>query len=369
MDPALKAIIPIKPTSLNPISYGMRPCVWLATLLIISLLVSACSEALLTEPAIETPETWYSVYFSDPQSTDAESFRNGPDEALADAITAARLSVDVATYDLNLWNIRNALLNAHQRGVRVRLVAETDNLDNVEIQQLIAEGIPLVSDRNSALMHNKFVVIDRFEVWSGSMNFTLNGAYAHNNNLIRIRSSRLAEDYLAEFDEMFVDGRFGSASPATSAIPVHNIAGSLVEVYFSPEDDTDERIIELIGRAEESIYFMAFSFTSDPIGEALLRAAVRGVYVAGIFETSQASNTGGEFFQMADLGLSVELDGNPKFMHHKVMIIDSRIVITGSYNFSASAEERNDENTLILHNAEIAELYLAEFQRLLVDVQ
>ncbi|MBW8009967.1 MAG: phospholipase [Chloroflexi bacterium] len=348
---------------------GMRKGVWLTTLLMIPLLVSACSEAIPTEQGILTSDGWYSVYFTDPQSTDAESFRNGPDEALAEAINAARLSVDVAAYDLNLWSIRNALLNAHQRGVSVRLVAETDNLDNVEIQQLIAEGIPLVSDRNSARMHNKFVVIDRFEVWSGSMNFTLNGAYENDNNLIRIRSSRLAEDYLAEFDEMFVDGSFSTASPATFAIPVHNIEGTQVEVYFSPEDDTDDRIIELIDRAEESIYFMAFSFTSDPIAEALLRADARGVYVAGIFETSQASNTGGEFFQMADLGLPVELDGNPKFMHHKVIIIDSRIVITGSYNFSASAEERNDENTLILHNADIAELYLAEFRRLLVDVQ
>jgi phosphatidylserine/phosphatidylglycerophosphate/cardiolipin synthase-like enzyme len=59
----------------------------------------------------------------------------------------------------------------------------------------------------------------------------------------------------------------------------------------------------------------------------------------------------------------VRLDGNPKSMHHKVIIIDGQIVVTGSYNFSKSAKTRNDENTLILHNSEIAKLYLDEFER------
>ena len=72
---------------------------------------------------------------------------------------------------------------------------------------------------------------------------------------------------------------------------------------------------------------------------------------------------GGEYEHLLNAGLDVRLDGNPRNMHHKVIIIDGQIVVTGSYNFSASAEERNDENTLILHNPDIAAQFLAEFQR------
>jgi phosphatidylserine/phosphatidylglycerophosphate/cardiolipin synthase-like enzyme len=84
----------------------------------------------------------FKVYFTDPKSPTAESYRGGPDAELAAAIEEARLSVDMAIYDLNLWSIRDALINAYRRGVAVRLVIESDNLDEPEIQDLKAVGIP-----------------------------------------------------------------------------------------------------------------------------------------------------------------------------------------------------------------------------------
>ena len=152
---------------------------------------------------------WYSIYFSDPDSPTAGSYRGGPDSALADAIRDARLSVDAAIYHLNLWSIRDALIAAHEAGVAVRVVVESDNMDEVEIQELQAAGIEVLGDRRESFMHNKFVVIDKSEVWTGSMNFTINGAYRNDNNLIRIRSSRMAENFSSEFDEMFVADMFG----------------------------------------------------------------------------------------------------------------------------------------------------------------
>lgn len=322
----------------------------------------------ISAPELETPD-WYTLYFSDLESPSAFGFRGGPDAALADAIEGARASVEAAIYDLDLWSIRDALLDAHRRGVNVRLVVEENNLDRPEIAELIEAGIPTLVDQNYALMHHKFVVIDRFEVWTGSMNFTRNGAYLNNNNLIRISSSRLAEDFLVEFEEMFSLERFGASSRRDTPNPNLTINGTPIEVYFSPDDGTAERIIELITNAKISVYFLAFSFTSDPIADALIAAETRGVEVSGVFETSQASGQGGEFFRLADLGMGVELDGNPRKMHHKVIIIDSRTVITGSYNFSRSAEESNDENTLIIHNREIANQFLVEFEEIFLDVQ
>jgi phosphatidylserine/phosphatidylglycerophosphate/cardiolipin synthase-like enzyme len=92
------------------------------------------------------------------------------------------------------------------------------------------------------------------------------------------------------------------------------------------------------------------------------------VLVSGVFETTQvASNLGTEFDRLKEAGLDVRLDGNRNSMHHKVIVIDGEIVITGSYNFSNNAEKRNDENVLILHSSEIAGLYLSEFERVWVE--
>jgi phosphatidylserine/phosphatidylglycerophosphate/cardiolipin synthase-like enzyme len=342
--------------------------------LLIFLVVSltGCLSQIPSQTAPETSgtlSTWYSIYFTDPLDPAAGTYRGGPDEELAAAIEGARLSVDVAIYDLNLWSLRDALLDAHRRGLTVRIVTESDNLDELEIQELLDAGIPLLGDRRESLMHHKFVVIDHLEVWTGSMNFTTSDAYLNDNNLVRIRSSRLADDYTVEFDEMFEDDLFGSSSQANSPYTILTIDGTPVEVYFSPEDGTQERLLTLIQAAESSIHFMVYSFTSDEIAEAILARAQAGVQVRGVLERTQyQSNIGTEYDRMVAAGLDVWLDGNIRNMHHKVMIIDERILVTGSYNFSTNAEERNDENTLIIYDPQIASLYLSEFERIYSQV-
>lgn len=312
----------------------------------------------------------YSVYFTDPQGSASKTLRGGPDQALAEAIRKARLSVDVAAYQLDLWSMRDALLEAYRKGVSVRMVVESDNQDEAEMQQLKDAGIPILCDRREGLMHNKFVVIDRREVWTGSMNFTVSGAYRSDNNLIRIRSSRVAQDYTTEFEEMFVDDQFGPGSPANTPYPAVTLDGMPLEVYFSPDDGVEAHLIELVKAAQESVYFLAFSFTSDDLAAAMLERSRAGVTVAGVFEEYQyKTNRGTEYESFASAGLDVRLDGNPDNMHHKVIIIDERIVVTGSYNFSYNAETLNDENVLVIDHAGIAALYLAEFQRVFAEAQ
>jgi len=307
---------------------------------------------------------WYSIFFTEPGSPAAISYQNGPGEALAYAIQEARISVDVAVYALNLWEIRDALLDAQDRGIQIRMVIDNDNIDEPEVQALIEAKIPVVGDQSESLMHNKFFVLDRFEVWTGSMNPTLSGAFYDNNNMVRIRSPKLAETYLDEFEEMFVDGIFSRGSMTKSPQPEILIDRTRVEIYFSPEDEIAERIIELINASQESIYFLAYSFTSDDIAEAMIDQAGIGIYVGGVMDSTQyKSNIGTEYERLLMGGVDVRLDGNPDDMHHKVIIIDKSIVITGSYNFSASAEDKNDENVLIIHNPDIGAIFLEEFRR------
>ncbi|MFV1949984.1 MAG: phospholipase D-like domain-containing protein [Anaerolineales bacterium] len=306
-----------------------------------------------------------SLYFTAPAN---DEYRGGPDQYIVEAIDQARSQVDAALYDLNLWSIRNAFIRAHKRGLLVRLVLEGDSLDRPEIQELISAGIPVMTDGSEGLMHNKFLVIDHAEVWTGSMNFTLNGAYRHLNNLVRIRSSLLAENYTEEFEEMYLDGYFGEVILENTPHPDLKIDGTRIETYFSPDDSTAERLINLILEAEDSIDFLFYAFTSDGIADALIYQANQGILVRGVFDAYQESaGLGGEYLRLRDQGLDVLLDGHPEKMHHKVIIIDGEIVVTGSYNLTRSAEIKNDENTLVIHDRDVAEIFLAEFEWIFQD--
>jgi phosphatidylserine/phosphatidylglycerophosphate/cardiolipin synthase-like enzyme len=311
-------------------------------------------------PAAEEPVT---VFFTDPSSPSAGSFRGGPDEALQEAIDHATLSVDIAVYDLNLWSIRDALLRAAGRGVRVRLVTDSDNILRPEVAALEAAGIPVLGDRREPLMHHKFAVIDGEEMWTGSMNYTITDGYLNDNNLVRVRSEELARSYTREFEEMFLEDRFGALSLSDTPQREAVVGGARLEVLFSPDDGAAARIEELIRGAEDSIDFLAFSFTLDSLAEAVLERSAQGVMVRGVFEQEQAGNIGSQLLALREAGLDVWADGNPRNMHHKVIVIDGSIVITGSYNFSISAEESNDENVLIVHDDNIAALFLIEFDR------
>lgn len=312
--------------------------------------------------------TWYNVYFTDPEGTAAGYDSDGPVEALAQAIDRARLSVDVAVYDLDLYTLSNALIAAHRRGVIVRMVTESDNLDSVssKIPALQEAGIPVIGDRHEGLMHNKFTVIDGAEVWSGSMNYTANDAYRNDNNLFRIHSPRLAEDYTTEFNEMYAQGLFGADSRAATPHSRVDVNGTEIEVYFSPDDGAASQIINRIAGAQESIYFLAYAFNADSISNAMLVRAQAGVTLAGVFEKAQmtAGQSSSAYDPLRLAGFDVRLDGNPRNMHDKIILIDGQIVITGSYNFTAAAEKKNDENILIIHNADIASLYLQDFWRI-----
>lgn len=304
------------------------------------------------------------VYFSRPLEFYG-TLAGGPDEDLAAAIDAAQCCVDLAVYDIDLMSVAQALLRAGQRGVTVRVVTDTDNEKNAAVNLLRARGIPIRGDQREALMHDKFVIIDGREVWAGSMNLTENCAYRNDNNLVRIQSQPAAAVFAAEFEEMFTGGKFGASSPKGAPAAAVNPGTGPAEILFAPEDEVLQSVLEEISSADVSIHFLAFSFTSDEIGAALRERSENGVSVQGVFETMQVkSNKGAEFQTLLDAGLDVRLDANPRNMHHKVIILDGDTVITGSYNFTASAESKNDEDLLIFHNPWLAAEFEREFRRI-----
>jgi phosphatidylserine/phosphatidylglycerophosphate/cardiolipin synthase-like enzyme len=320
-------------------------------------------------PAVEFPEavTWQ-VHFTNPEyrrRTGKE--RAGLDSNLAAFIGAARQTLDVAIFQLDLASATQALVAAQRRGVRVRVATDTDVLgvvvDGLSFRQLEAAGIAVVGGNPHAIMHDKFVVADGAAVWTGSWNFTANDTYRNNNNALVISSAHLAANYTQTFEKMFVQGRFGRARLAGGGMPRLILNGTHVENYFSPEDDAAGRIVAYVRSARASVDVMAFALTSAAIGQALAEAAQRGVTVRGVFERDNAASLYSQYLALKALAMDVVLDGNPDAMHHKVIIIDGRIVITGSYNFSDAAETANDENILIIDDTRLAQAYAGEFRR------
>ncbi len=360
----------------------------LATLLLIGILY-ACQEVAgldlgLSDTATPPPptpiadtapsNTWYRLYFTDPDATaDSDNPAGGIPDIVAATFAMAQKTIDVAIYDFDLPVLAEALIAAAQRGVRVRVVTDTDAMEEETIQSLIEAGIPVVDDQRSAIMHDKFVVMDGVTVWTGSMNFTRNDAYRNNNNFIEITSTRLAQNYTTEFEEMFTQREFGPGADVPTPNAAFTINETVVENYFSPDDGVAAHILDALNAARSSIYFMAFSFTRADFADALIERANAGVTVQGVFETRQIAaggDTAWNALTAAGLAnLRVRQDGNPYVLHSKVFIIDQQIVVTGSYNFSRNAEENNDENVLILHSPEIAGAYFAEWQKVWAQAQ
>jgi len=308
--------------------------------------------------------SWFELYVTDPDSPLSPQRTGGVDGPLVGSIDSAHMSIDIAAYSITLNSFRDALLRAHDRGVTVRIVMESTNMDTSDVQLLLEAGIPIIGDNRLELMHDKFMVIDRSEVWLGSMNFTDSGTYEDNNNMIHIRSVKIAENYSVEFNEMFEEDLFGPDVLAETPNPSVTLDDTRVDTLFSPDDHVLTAIYDLLSEAEESIYFLAFSFTSNELGEIVRAQADAGLDIKGVMDKEQvASNIGTEFDPFRQSGLDVRIDGNEGLMHHKVFMIDGKVVVMGSYNFSKSAEERNDENIIIVYNERIAEFFMEEFNR------
>jgi len=137
--------------------------------------------------------------------------------------------------------------------------------------------------------------------------------------------------------------------------------------YFSPKTGAgggcEKEIIYWIGRASTSIHVLIFSFSSDPIAIALINAHNRGVQVRVVLEED---NTGGAYkdAKLRTAGISVRTDTNTRKMHNKVMIVDGEIVITGSYDYSETAEIFNNENLIVIKSTSIGSAYEAEFSKI-----
>jgi phosphatidylserine/phosphatidylglycerophosphate/cardiolipin synthase-like enzyme len=314
---------------------------------------------------------WWEVYFTDPINVNNPAIWQGSIEGrLIDKINAAQTSIHIVSFEFDLTPVAEALIAARQRGVDVRWVTDDESglgadedPGRGQFAMLQNAGIEVRADTRSALMHNKFWIFDGKILWTGSTNITASGVFDQNNNTVVIHSPDLATIYEREFAEMWA-GQFGPNSPSTVDQQSAVVNGTPIQVYFSPEDHVMEHMIPVVSSATSSIRFLAFSFTDFPLAKAMLDRASAGINVAGIFEKVGSETESSELHTFYCAKVAARQDGNPKFLHDKVIIVDNRFVISGSFNFSSNATENNDENVIIIDNPTIANLYTQEFERL-----
>jgi phosphatidylserine/phosphatidylglycerophosphate/cardiolipin synthase-like enzyme len=328
------------------------------------------------------------AYFNHPvDTTDAPQFAaNFLNQAIDDTLIAyidrATESIDFTMYDFigdSISNVAEALNAAHNRGVRVRMITdgsyEAENEGLVDLIPAIQRITSPTSDAYT-IMHNKFVVIDADAtdplmpmVWTGSTNLSGRQVNRDPNNVIIIQDQTLARTYKLEFEEMWGSSgdepdtnvsKFGSFK--TDNTPHQfRIGGKQVECYFSPSDNTNQKLIEFINSADDSLHFAAMLITRFDLYNAINARIDSGVVVKGIIN----SDTSTTVYDDLSLAMGNNLVINPitsEIMHHKFAISDvgsnsDAAVWTGSHNWSTNANTRNDENTVVVHDAELAEVY------------
>ncbi|MBK9336056.1 MAG: T9SS type A sorting domain-containing protein [Lewinellaceae bacterium] len=292
-------------------------------------------------------------------------------------INAAEKTLDVAMYNTNRADLVNAVKAAHARGVRVRYIAAAATANTALKPPPL---FPVLYGNDSALMHNKFLVIDtdltdKAWVVGGSMNWTNTNMVDDHNNTLCIQDQSLARTYELEFNEMWgssgalpdpAASRFGSAK--TDNTPHHFvIGGRSVSCYFSPSDQVTQRIEEAVRSADHQVGFALFSFTKNELGNALIAEHNSGTWVRGIIEN--INDQGTEYNWLRSNGVPVQAHPASPALHHKYAVLDAGYpaseptVVTGSHNWSQNAESNNDEHTLIIRDADLAVLFQAEFER------
>ncbi len=320
----------------------------------------------------DTP--WLKVYFTNPNPPDQQN--NGIDQYVVPLLNAATRTIDIASFDFTLPSVTNALIAAKRRGVQVRMVldekngqqqlkaSEAANIQPLDaLQTLTDAGIPVVDGgRSNGLMHNKMIIIDGATLFMGSWNMSYNDTFRNNNNLLQITSQKLIANYQAKFNELFVDKHFGTKALVKALTPKLTLDGTEVENYFSPPDNVMQKLVTEVNGAQTSVKFMIFTYTHADLSAAMIARARAGVKVEGVIENRGASQ--GAFVPLFCAGIPVKLDGNKYTMHDKVIIIDDKTVITGSFNFTVTADNANDDNVLIIHNPAVAAQYLQEYARI-----
>ena len=272
------------------------------------------------------------------------------DKVILKTVSQAKHSVYISVYSF-YWKDLACLLK------------ELKNLKKIDVKILVEKKLPktIISglgrknikvDKNkSSLFHSKFIIIDNKLLLVGSLNFTKESLYSDHNNLLIFTNP----DFIKFFKDKFFS--WWEGKPICKFYKSKNI-----EIYFSPENNCEEKIQEYISSSVHSIYFANFDFTSENIAEKIAKRKLAGVKVYGIIERSKVFPYS-VFYFLKDFGCEMRKSNMAGLLHDKLFIIDKEIVIAGSYNPTRAAK-KNIECLMIIKNKKLSEAFLKEWKSL-----
>jgi phosphatidylserine/phosphatidylglycerophosphate/cardiolipin synthase-like enzyme len=349
------------------------------------------------------------------------------EQVIVDFLAGAKHSLDIAVQELDNEVIAQAILDARFRGVDVRMVVEQDYLLTGQLPgvkpragedqaaalrrvqwgneageksleenrrlfaALLRCNVDVKADYNPKIFHQKFVVRDyRGEakptsaLLSGSTNFTVTDTHRNLNHVVVFHDWRVCREYTVEFD-MIRNGQFGRN--VHGDVPkAFNIKGVPVKVLFAPEHTPELEIMKQMLKATDRVDFAIFTFSgSSGIDDTMIALQAAGRHVRGAVDPGQGAQTWAATHDLDRAGIEIFYpDRTPPFrkLHHKLMVIDQSIVVAGSFNYTAPANQYNDENIFVLGSpkadlkpsqggpcdpaacAEIADFFRAEIDRI-----
>ena len=318
----------------------------------------------------------------------AQDIGSAMEDTLIAYISRAQESIDFCIYNLNnsgLSNVSEALNAAKDRGVAIRFI--TDGSTNHYGTDELSSTIPVLERpevQDGGIMHNKFAVFDanannpdKAWVWTGSTNISFDQINSDANNSVFIQDQTLAKTYQLEFEEMWgtsnaqpnaANARFGTEKSDNTP---HEfiIGGNRIECYFSPSDNTNQRIIDALNSADTDLDIETMLITRTDLALAIVDAEERGadVNVIANYAGDNSESVNAILEDNLSAGKFIFDDFANGILHNKLAVIDvseplsDPQVITGSHNWSNSANDKNDENTLIIHSNIIANIYYQQF--------
>jgi phosphatidylserine/phosphatidylglycerophosphate/cardiolipin synthase-like enzyme len=154
----------------------------------------------------------------------------------------------------------------------------------------------------------------------------------------------------------------GNASTSRVPAPLSGIQAEVLGVYFTPPTGAANAIVQTIDASQREVLVQAYGFTHNAIAQALIRAHQRGVKIRVLLDKKSEKTNRYVIDLLTQAQIDLRYDGKHAIAHNKVMVLDESVVITGSFNFTNSAETRNAENVLVLKSDELAKRYKSEFQ-------
>lgn len=334
------------------------------------------------------------VYSTQPVDTSVSSgvkaiyLNDSYDDTLIAYIQRAKYTIDIAVFSYDQYgqmsNIAYAVNQAKANGKQIRWIY-CGGVGNSGIS-LLNSTIPTLASPTSALyaiMHHKFVVFDANSpdpddaiVFTGSANWNADQINEDENNLIIVNDQPLAQAYLAEFNEMWGStgltpnasvSRFGPFK-LDDTPHYFQVEGKVVELYFSPSDNTNSHIINVINSADNDLNFGVYTFTRPDIADTIVYKINHGVPVTGIMD-QYSNGFSAQTILSPVMGNNLKIYSHPDYIFHsKYMIADAcdpnsdPTVEVGSHNWTTAADTKNDENVLIIHDDTIANLFLQAYK-------